>query len=81
MLFLLSFTVQNQNSVIGVPLVTLDLTAALCPASNSAPVSALVTIRVSTVLLSSNCREVLCRNRSSVTLTDVLAELTPCFES
>lgn len=81
MLFLLSLTVQNHNSGIGVSLVTPDLTAALCPTNNLAPVSALVTLCVSPAVLNPDCRELLCRNRFSVMLTDVLTELTPCFES
>lgn len=78
--FSFSPTVQNHNSVIGVSLVMLDCTAALCPAPIWAQVSALVTIRVSLVLLHSNCREVLNRNRYSMAVIDVLAELTPCFQ-
>lgn len=53
----------------------MDFTAALCPGTTWARVSALVAIHVSLALLHSDCGEGLCRNRYSATVIDVLAEL------
>lgn len=80
MLFLRSLTVQNQNLGTSVSLVTPDLPAALCPANKSAPVSALVAVRVPNSPQFRLQRGAVQEEVFKVS-PDVLAGLTPCFES